>query len=253
MAAIGLNGDRQGAFEAQQPAIDEFFTGFARQHGPGQGGGHRALGGADRAVDAIQQVAGLAGEIEGDQGDLSVGGPGAQGGRRAGDVEGPPLQHLRRPGKPVPAAEHPAPVQGQAQALRRAGVPGGEQVGHPVEAVQDRCEPPRGAGSIPGIAAGSGLQGRAAEHEAAIQDAAAGFRIDGAGIARTGRQALRARPGQQPAMQGVARPFPAHLTPEAVGKGEKEDSAGQARQSRKAARHARTLPALQGGDIGGVG
>ena len=160
-------------------------------------------------------MAGLTGEIEGDLGRFGVRSPGAETRRPTGQVEHPALQHLRIPGEAVPAAEGAPPEQGQPQGFDRAAFAHGEQVAQPVEPVQGHGEAPTGIGSVPGIALGSGVQGDAGEGEVAQQDSSAILGLARTGVWGRSGQALGPRPGQHPAVQGRAGPFPAGLPTQA--------------------------------------
>ena len=184
---------------------------------PGEGGAgdrrhRRALGPARRAVVELQQPARLTTEVEGDARRLRVGGSGAQGPRRTGEIIDPPLQHFGAPGEGVPAAEGSRPLQRQPQSLGRAVRTGGQKIAHPAEPMQVDGEPAAGARPVPGIAARPWRQGLAAEDEGPGEDLAAGAEVDGTQVAGHRRQALGPAAGEQPPVWRRAGPFVAQPT-----------------------------------------
>ncbi len=230
VAAVGQHDQVDLGLDDLEPRVDQAIARPLGQHAAGDRGGDGALQRAVGRVGGLEQLAGLAGQVHRQVGDLGVRAPGGQGAGGAGQVEHPPLQALAAPAEGVPAPEHPAPVVDQPQGAAGALGPDGGQVGQPVEAVQGHGEAAAGAGGVERVAGLAHAQGPARQGHDARQDLAAMLDIDRPGIMRMGGQALGTRRRQQQPVRRRAEPLTLDMGLD-IGAGARQDAGARARGS----------------------
>ncbi len=209
MAAVGQHRPLRQPLQPPQRVAHQRLARAPGDGRAGQGGGGGALRRAPAWIPGQQQLSGLAGQKHGQHLHLGFRGHRNDGPQRAREVHHPAVHHLAAPGETRPAAEHPAPFQGQPQGLARAVGAESAEVAQPAEAMQVLGEAPAGTGPVPGITVGQAL---AAEAEDAGHQPSTGLRPRRPKILGEDDEALGPGAGGQPRqMRRRAEPFGAAL------------------------------------------